>query len=229
LNIVNLLRHISSVLAFLYMMIAASVCAGETLRIWTNDTSAESAPILKPGNPGIWITGVGEGFRSRTQVLGFNAGVAYGVLIFGGEERHHLSLLSASYGRMIGGVKGADSWYRGNVELRGEIFGGVQFNSETCSLIGVTPHVRYHFATSTPWVPYIDFGVGITSTSIRAPDLGDSFEFNLQAVVGVNYFIRDALAINFEGRYLHLSSAGIYNPNNGVNTIGIFLGVSTFF
>jgi hypothetical protein len=51
----------------------------------------------------------------------------------------------------------------------------------------------------------------------------------MQAAVGVNYFIRDALAINFEGRYLHLSSAGIYSPNNGVNSIGIFLGVSRFF
>jgi len=229
LNIVNLLRYISSILAFLYMMIAASVCTGETLRIWTNDTSAESAPILKPGNPGIWITGVGEGFLSGTQTLSFNAGATYGVLMLGGEERHHFTLLSASYGRMIGGVKGADSWYRGNFELRGEIFGGWQFNSETCSLIGLTPHVRYHFTTGTPWVPYVDFGAGITSTSIREPDLGDSFQFNLQAAVGVNYFIRDALAINFEGRYLHLSSAGIYNPNNGVNSIGIFLGVSRFF
>lgn len=228
-DIANLLKRIGSILAFMYVMFAASVCTGEPQRIWTNDTSVESAPILNPGKPGIWINGVGEGFRPRTQTLGFNAGAAYGVLIFGGEERHHLSLLSASYGRMIGDVKGADSWYRGNLELRGELFGGVQFNSETCALIGLTPHVRYNFATGTPWVPYIDLGVGITLTGIRAPDLGNSFEFNLQAVVGVNYFIRDASAISFEGRYLHLSSAGIYNPNNGVNSIGIFLGVSTFF
>ena len=174
------LRHISSILAFVYMMIAPSVFAGETPRNWTNDTSAESASILELGNPGIWITGVGEGFRSRTQTLGVNAGIGYGVLIFGGGERHHLSLLSVSYGRMIGSVKGADSWYRGNLELRAEILGGVQFNSETSWLIGLTPHVRYHFATGTPWVPYVDFGVGITSTGIRAPDLGGSFEFNLQ-------------------------------------------------
>lgn len=228
-NIVNLLRRISSILAFVYIMITASICTGETLRIWTNDTSDESAPVLKHLNPDIWITGVGDGFRSRTQTLGFNAGVTYGVLIFGGEERHHLSLLSASYGRMIGEVKGADSWYRGNFELRGEIFGGAQFNSETSWLIGVAPHVRYHFATGTPWVPYIDFGIGVTETGIRSPDLGDSFQFNVQAGVGVNYFIGDASAISFEGRYVHLSSAGIYNPNNGVNTIGIFLGVCTFF
>ena len=44
LNIV--LRHISSILAFVYMMIAPSVFAGETPRNWTNDTSAESASIF---------------------------------------------------------------------------------------------------------------------------------------------------------------------------------------
>jgi len=175
------------------------------------------------------MRGIGEGFRPGTETLGFSAGATYGVVIFGGEERHHLSLLSVSYGRMIGDVKGADNWYRGNWELRGEIFGGLQFNSETCWLIGVAPHLRYHFATDAPWVPYLDFGAGITSTGIRAPDLGDSFQFNLQAAFGVNCFVRDDLAVSFEGRYLHLSSAGIHQPNNGVNTIGIFLGMNTFF
>jgi hypothetical protein len=61
---------------------------------------------------------------------------------------------------------------------------------------------------------YADVGAGITLTEIRAPDLGGAFQFNPQAVPGVNYFLRDDSAISFEGRYLHLSSAGIYKPNN---------------
>lgn len=182
-----------------------------------------------PSDTSIWLAGVGEGFRSGTQVLGFSAGATYGILAFGGLERHHLSLITVSYGHMIGGMKGADSWYRGNWELRGELFSGAQVNSDTCWVIGVTPHLRFNFATSTRWVPYADVGAGITLTDIGAPDLSGAFQFNLQAIAGVNYFIRDCLAINLEGRYLHLSNANISKPNYGVNTAGGFIGVNTFF
>jgi len=177
----------------------------------------------------IWISNVGEGFRRGTQVASISAGAAYGVLIFGGEERHHLSLISASYGQMIGGVQGMDKWYRGNWEIRAEIFGGAQFNSETCALAGITPHIRYHFATGTRLIPYFDLGAGLSLTEIRGPDLGGAFEFNLQAVTGFNYFIKDNLSINIAMQYLHLSSASICMPNNGVNTVGCFLGVQWFF
>ena len=177
----------------------------------------------------IWNSGVGEGFRAGTQVVGLNAGATYGILIFGGEERHHLSLMSVSYGQIIGGVKGAHKWYRGNLELRAELFGGAQFNSETRGITGVTPHIRYHFATGTRLIPYIDAGAGLSVTEIRGQDLGGVFQFNLQALTGVNYFVKDDLSINIAMRYLHVSSASIYCPNNGVNTVGGFLGLQWFF
>ncbi|OPY13776.1 MAG: Lipid A deacylase PagL precursor [Syntrophus sp. PtaB.Bin001] len=203
--------------------------AGELSTSASDKTPPVTEIALNLNDSTIWDSGVGEGFRAGTQNLGVNAGIAYGVTILGSEERHHLALLSVSYGRIIGGVKGTDSWFRGNWELRGEIFGGGQFNSESSWLVGFTPHVRYHFATGSPWVPYVDLGVGATLTGIREPDLGGSFQFNLQGSVGVNYFFKDGLAINLEGRYIHLSSAGIFEPNNGVNSTGIFFGVSKFF
>ena len=148
--------------------------------------------------------------------------------MLGGSERRHLSLLSVSYCRMVGGMQG-DGWYRGNWELRGELFGGVQINGETRWLTGVAPHLRYHFATGTRFVPYVNVGAGVTLTDIRAPDLGNAFQFNLQGGIGMNYFIRNNLAMNIEGRYLHISSSGTSMPNNGVNTVGGFLGISTYF
>jgi hypothetical protein len=211
------------------MISLVSAQAGELSASATDKLLSVTESVSNFNNSSIWNSGVGEGFRTGIQNLGVTAGGAYGVAIFGSEEHHHLALLSVSYGRMIGGVKGADSWYRGNWELRGEIFGGAQFNSGSSWLLGVTPHVRYHFATGSPWIPYVDLGVGATLTGIREPDLGGSFQFNLQGSVGVNYFLRDALAINLEGRYIHLSSAGIFEPNNGVNSTGIFFGVNKFF
>jgi opacity protein-like surface antigen len=179
--------------------------------------------------PSIWQTGVGEGFRSGTQVSGISLGASHGILIFGGEERHDLALTSLSYSLMVGDVKGTGTWYQGNWELRCELFGGAQFNSETHWLAGVAPHLRYDFATGTRWVPYIDAGGGVTLTEIRAPDLGGTFQFNLQASIGTNYFFRDDMAVSIEGRYFHLSSAHLTTPNNGVNTVGAFLGVNYFF
>jgi lipid A 3-O-deacylase len=203
--------------------------------------SADTAPFSKDSLPDklqnttfrmqtkIWNSGVGEGFRSGTQVVGLSAGATYGILIFGGEERHHLSLISASYGQIIGDVRGADKWYRGNLELRVELFGGAQFNSETRGITGVTQHVRYHFATGTRLIPYIDAGVGLSVTEIRGQDLGGAFQFNEQAIIGVNYFVKDNLSINIAMQYFHVSSASIYWPNNGVNTVGGFLGMQWFF
>jgi opacity protein-like surface antigen len=179
--------------------------------------------------PNIWSFGVGGGFRDGTQIVGLNAGATRGLLMFGSNERHHLTLISVSYGQIIGGVKGLDKWYQGNWELRAELFGGAQFNSETRWIAGVTPHVRYHFATGTRLIPYIDAGAGLTVTEIRGEDLGGAFQFNLQAITGVSYFIKDDLSINIAIQYLHISSSAISMPNNGVNTVGCFLGVQWFF
>jgi lipid A 3-O-deacylase len=179
--------------------------------------------------PGIFLSGVGEGFRTGTKVMGLSVGVTDGLFMLGSAARHDLALTSVSYGQMIGNVKGVDQWYQGNWELRVELFGGAQFNPETRSLIGVTPHLQYHFATGTRLIPYIDVGAGVSLTEIREPDLGGAFEFNLQAITGVNYFVQDKLSINIAIQYLHLSSAGIYKPNIGVNTVGCFLGVQWFF
>ena len=222
------LKPLSGFLVCLCLIMPFSAWAVEP----SGGASHSSPPAVKPffSNDGtIWVAGVGEGFHPGTQVIGFSAGITHGMLMLGGNERHHLSLLSATYGQMIGGVKGSDRWYRGNWELLGELSGGAQVNGETRWLTGITPHIRYHFATGTRFVSYVDAGIGVTLTDIRGPDLGSAFQFNLQAGMGVNYFIRDNLAINIEGRYLHISSAGTSMPNDGVNTIGGFLGINTYF
>lgn len=177
----------------------------------------------------IWQTQIGEGFRAGTQMMGISTGVTWGVLMLGGEQRHHLALSTISYGHMLGDLQAAGHWYRGNWEARVELIGGGQFEPETCWVIGLAPHLRYNFATGTRWVPFVDAGGGVTLTNIRKPDLGGTLEFNLQAGAGVNWFIKDNLAISFEGRYLHISCAGLHNPNNGVNSLGILLGASWFF
>jgi len=182
-----------------------------------------------PEARGIWQSDVGEGFRSSVQTFSLETGVALGVQAFGGQQVHDLALLSLFYGHMLGTVANEDHWYRGNWEARAELFGGGQFSPKGDPLVGLTPHLRYNFASGTCWVPFADLGAGVTASGIGPPDQSGTFEFNLQANVGVHWFVRDNLALTFEVGYLHMSCAGLHNPNLGVNTVKGMLGLTWFF
>ncbi len=194
-------------------------------------TNSFSQSIQFPDEPTseIWLNGVGEGFRSSAQSTSLEAGAAAGLAILGGRQRHDLALTSISYGHMLGPVRGEDHWYRGNWELRGELSGGPQYSPNANYVIGLTPHLRYDFATGTRWVPFADAGAGVSATGIGAPDLSGTFEFNLQGTVGTHWLIRNNLAVTAEARYLHLSCAGMRSPNLGVNAVAGMIGLSWFF
>ncbi len=194
-------------------------------------TNSFSQSIQFPDEPksGIWLNDIGEGFRSDAQSASLEAGAAAGVAILGGRQRHDLALTSISYGHMLGDVRGEDHWYRGNWELRGELFGGPQYSPNANYMMGLTPHLRYDFATGTRWVPFVDVGAGVSATGIGAPDLSGTFEFNLQGAVGAHWFIRNNLAITAETRYLHLSCCGMRSPNLGLNAVAGMIGLSWFF
>jgi hypothetical protein len=130
---------------------------------------------------------------------------------------------------MLDNTIGAGHWYGGNFELRVQLFGGWQFSPRGEWVVGLTPHLRYNFATGTRWVPFIDGGAGVSATSIREPDLGGVFEFNLQAGAGVQRFLSDKMAVTLEASYMHISSGDIYTPNLGVNCVIGMVGISFFF
>jgi len=195
--------------------------AGSSKKAW--------APSLQSEPPDIWQNGIGEGFRSTSQCVGVNAGAMYGLAAFGSVQAHDLALVSLFYGHMLGAVRGEGHWYRGNWEFRGELFTGAQFSPEREWFVGLTPHLRYNFATGTRWIPFIDGGAGVTATGIGPPDLSGTFEFNLQAGGGVQYFLTEHLALSVEARYVHWSCAGISNPNLGLNGFTGLFGLSWFF
>jgi lipid A 3-O-deacylase len=189
----------------------------------------DSSLKLEPAPRQIWSTGVGEGFRKGAKNVGFTLGGGPSVEWFGSSEKHGLALASVYYGWVFSDVVGAGHWYNGNWELRAEVFGGVQYDEHRAYVVGALPVIRYNFATGTRWVPFIDFGAGVTATDIGLQDLSTTFEFNEQGGVGVRYFWRDDVAFTFQGRFMHLSNASIDKPNNGVNTAIFSFGVSWFF
>ena len=133
----------------------ADALAAEGLRVSgrsdatsTNDTAGVE---LKSQANQLWEAGMGEGFRSSSETLSLQAGPLFGVHILGGTHWHDMVLSSLSYGHMLGETVGRGCWYRGNWELRGELFGGVEYSPSNQWVLGVTPHVRYNFATGTRW------------------------------------------------------------------------------
>jgi hypothetical protein len=78
-------------------------------------------------------------------------------------------------------------------------------------------------------VPFADIGAGVTATGIGPPDLSGTFEFNLQAGGGVQWFLKDNVALSVEAHYLHWSCGGIHKPNLGLNGVAGMLGISFLF
>ncbi len=140
-----------------------------------------------------------------------------------------MALASLSYGTMLGRARGEGRWYHGNWEFQIELFGGAQFDPEVDWIVGLTPHIRYNCATGTCLIPFVDLGGGITGTGIGAPDLGSKFQFNEQGGVGVHWFIKRDIAMTFSAFYMHVSNAGIRQPNCGLNGVKGAIGLTFFF
>lgn len=194
----------------------------------TNTPPQTEAHIRKQPKT-IWENGIGNGLRSSAQSLTLSAGATYGIAAFGGHEAHDLALASFTYGHMLKGVVGEGHWYRGNPEFRLELFTGAQFAPGSEWLVGLTPHLRYDFATGTRWIPFVDAGAGVTATGIGPPDLSGTFEFNLQAGGGVLWYLKDNMALTVNAHYLHFSCAGLHAPNLGLNGVTGMLGITYFF
>lgn len=182
-----------------------------------------------PAVPNLWQAGVGEGFQRGTQEISLSAGAGVGMPVFGTEWHHHWAFGTVRYGRIVTGVVARDHWFRGNLELAAEFFGGAQFEPDSAYVVGFAPQVRYLFATGTRWVPFFDIGAGVAATDIRNGDLSTTFEFDLQWGFGLNWFLTDTTALTAEYRFVHLSNAGIDYPNQGVNNSTFLIGVSWFF
>ncbi len=206
--------------------------AGILIIIWLSPAWGGSGePELKssPRATIIWTDGIGSGLRKSVIQAGSMVGAGFGPKGLGSRQHHDLASASVNLGWVFTDVIGADKWYRGNLELLVEFFGGGQFDPYGRYFVGLTPLIRYNFATRSSWMVFFDAGAGVSATNIERPDLSGTFQFNLQAGAGIHYFLNDRTALTVQYRWLHFSNAGIHNPNEGTNTQMLHLGVSWFF
>jgi len=191
--------------------------------------SDESTSEPSRASENIWVDGIGSGFHKGLYQVGGTVGAGFGIRVFGTSVDHDLALASVNAGWVFTDVIASDKWYRGNLELLLELFGGEQFKPDRRYFIGLTPLIRYNFATGSRWVPFVEAGAGVSSTNIDGPDLTGNFQFNVQAGAGTHYFLSDRTALTVEYRWLHFSNAHTQLPNNGTNTQMFHVGVTWFF
>jgi lipid A 3-O-deacylase len=198
------------------------------LNIATNNAPG-GIQITPSSQKDIWVDEIGCGFKKGATEVGASAAYGLGLHAFGSNEAHDLALGAIHAGRMLSDVVAKDSWFRGNWEVLGEGVGGIQTHPNSASLGAVDGFLRYNFITGTPWVPFIEGGGGVIYTDIGKPDLGTPFEFNEKVGVGLHYFFTRHLAATLEVRFMHISNAGIKQPNDGVDDMLTAVGLNYFF
>lgn len=194
---------------------------------WAYSNGSELKPSPSPET--IWVDGIGSGFHKGLFRAGVAVGAGFGTRVLDTTLAHDFAMGSVNLGWVFTGVMASDKWYRGNLELLAEVFGGYQFKPNGRYFVGLTPLIRYNLATGSRWVPFLNVGAGVSRTNIDGPDLSGNFQFNIQVGAGTHYFLSDRTALTVEYRWLHFSNADTREPNNGTNTQMFHVGVSWFF
>lgn len=202
--------------------------------VFTQGAEADTAApanetITESETTSFWENGFGSGFRSGTENFGVSVGTGIGLEILGSNSRHDMALAFVQYGYVLTDHLAPGRWYGGNFEIGAEFAAGMQFHPKNAYIFGLMPSFRYHFITDSAWVPFVEAGAGPGVTDIGGPDLSTKFQFMDYFGGGVNWFYNESDVFSAGVRFIHLSNAGIKEPNFGVNTAMVFLGWKRFF
>jgi len=75
--------------------------------------------------------------------------------------------------------------------------------------------------------PYLELGGGTLFTNTKVPEGTSRINFTTSGAVGL-HFLRSKYNISTELRFMHISNAGLANPNPGINTIQFRIGFGRF-
>jgi hypothetical protein len=94
---------------------------------------------------------------------------------------------------------------------------------------GVSPlGLKWDFATRGRLEPYFELNGGTLFTNHEVPAGTSNVNFTDAAALGV-HLLGDHWAWSLEARYMHISNAGLSNPNPGINTVQVRLGIGKFW
>jgi len=118
--------------------------------------------------------------------------------------------------------------------------GLLQFQIEPCISTVVSPDpnieagnafaVKFGFLPETSkFQPYMKIAGGFLYMSQHTREQSTQFNFFEYGSMGAHYFFNDKTGITIEGRFRHLSNAGIREPNHGINSVVALIGLIRLF
>src|SRR5579871_3524240 len=107
------------------------------------------------------------------------------------------TLSGIEFGWMLTDVS-HNGWFRGNLEVTGQIIGGAVYFGPGNYLAGATAWARYNFVPQQHWqvIPYIQGGAGAEAIDMDTRLVGGGFAFNLNVGVGARYLVANNWSIN---------------------------------
>jgi hypothetical protein len=88
--------------------------------------------------------------------------------------------------------------------------------------------LKWDFATRGRVEPYFELNGGTLFTNHDVPTGTSTVNFTDAAAFGV-HLLGARWAWSLEARYMHISNAGLSNPNPGINTVQVRLGIGKFW
>ena len=170
---------------------------------------AQAGPVEGESEWQIW-TGGGHGTNgSQSGDAVWNVGLRYGLI------------LTAPHG---------PGFLRGRLEYAIEAVPVFLVSQKTNTSFGagVNPFAfKWAFDTHSSVVPYLELGGGTLFTNTNVPEGTSRINFTSSGAVGL-HFLRSRNNISTEIRFMHISNAGLSNPNPGINTVQFRIGFGRF-
>jgi opacity protein-like surface antigen len=121
--------------------------------------------------------------------------------------------------------------FRGVLQWKFEAVLGLLTTENNRVMAGGCPvGLRYNFTRGNGrFVPYAETTLGIVYLNVHKDIQGTRFNFIETASLGTQYFLSDKVSLDVQARYLHISNAGLHEPNRGQNLMFGIVGVNYYF
>jgi opacity protein-like surface antigen len=134
----------------------------------------------------------------------------------------------ARYGHFLSDEMGTGHWYQGRHELLMELPYHMAVDHDARSMVGGYLLGSWKFTGLERIKPYVFAGGGLLYVDLGLPTMGSKLNFSYQGGIGLQYLIRQDIALMAEYRYHHVSNAGTASPNEPLNSSKVLIGVSFF-
>ena len=175
----------------------------------TQAALAQSAPEQGSTEVQLWTSGGHSvaGGRGNTGI--WNAGLRYGWVL---TDEHLPGFLKGRFEYAIDAIPAYLIF-----QPTGIVYG-----------VGVNPlNLKWNFVSHGRLAPYLELSGGTLFTTDKVPPRTAAINFASGVALGT-HILGDKYAWAIEGRYLHISNAGLGDLNPGINTFEIRLGIGRF-